>query len=141
MPERGLYDRGMADYTRKNLKTDVDDSAKSFGLSPALEARFAREPLGLTRSGVSYIRIASGERMPFGHRHKEQEEVYVVVSGSGRIKLDDEVLELKRWDAVRIAPETMRNLEAGDEGIELLLFGAPNAGLADAETEQGWWAE
>ena len=131
----------MADYTVRNLKADIDDSATRFGLSPTLEARFAREPLGLENSGVSYVKIAPCERMPFGHTHKEQEEVYVVVGGGGRIKLDDDIVELKRWDAVRIAPETMRNLEAGKDGIELILFGAPNAGFGDAEMTQGWWGD
>jgi mannose-6-phosphate isomerase-like protein (cupin superfamily) len=79
--------------------------------------------------------------MPFGHHHKEQEEVYVVIGGAGRVKLDDEVVDLRRWDALRIPHDTMRNLEAGDEGIELILFGAPNAGPGDAEVTQGWWAE
>jgi mannose-6-phosphate isomerase-like protein (cupin superfamily) len=131
----------MAGYTLRNLKDDVEDSATKFGLSPAMETRFAREPLGLENSGVSYLRLAPGERVPFGHTHKEQEEVYVVVGGDGRVKLDDEILALHRWDALRIAPETMRNVEAGPDGIELLLFGAPNAGFGDAETTQGWWGD
>jgi mannose-6-phosphate isomerase-like protein (cupin superfamily) len=131
----------VADYTRKNLKADVEDSAVKFGLSPALEARFAREPLELQRSGVSYLRLAPGERLPWGHTHKQQEEVYVVVVGSGRIKLDDEIVELREWDAIRIARETMRNVEAGPHGIELILFGAPNAGSGDAEVAQGWWTD
>jgi mannose-6-phosphate isomerase-like protein (cupin superfamily) len=129
----------MAHYTKLNLKRDVEDSAKKFGLSPALETRFARDELALEKSGVTYLRLAPGERMPFGHTHKEQEEVYVVVGGAGRVKLDNDVVDLERWDAVRIAPTTMRNLEAGDEGIELILFGAPNAGSGDAEMVQGWW--
>jgi mannose-6-phosphate isomerase-like protein (cupin superfamily) len=132
---------GMSAYTHLNLKDDVEDSATKFGLSPALESRFARQPLGLENSGVSYLRLAPGVRAPFGHTHKEQEEVYVVVGGAGRIKLDDEIVELKRWDALRIPPETMRNLEGGPEGIELLLFGAPNAGFGDAETVDGWWTD
>ena len=106
-----------------------------------MEARFAREPLGLQNSGVSYLRLAPGERAPFGHTHQEQEEVYVVVGGAGRVKLDDEILELRRWDTLRIAPTTMRNVEAGPDGIELLLFGAPNAGFGDAETVDGWWTD
>jgi mannose-6-phosphate isomerase-like protein (cupin superfamily) len=133
--------RGVADYTLRNLKEDVPDSAVEYGLSPALETRFARELLELRNSGVTYLRLAPDERVPFGHTHKEQEEVYVVVGGGGRIKLDDEIVELRRWDAIRIPPQTMRNLEGGAEGIEVLLFGAPNAGFGDAETEQGWWAE
>jgi mannose-6-phosphate isomerase-like protein (cupin superfamily) len=131
----------MADYTLKNLKEDVEDSAVQFGASPALEARFAREPLELRNSGVSYLRLDSGERVPWGHTHKQQEEVYVVVGGSGRIKLDDEIVELKQWDAVRIAKETMRDVEGGPDGIELILIGAPNAGSGDAELEQEWWTD
>jgi mannose-6-phosphate isomerase-like protein (cupin superfamily) len=131
----------MADYTLKNLKEDVEDSAVQFGASPALEARFAREPLELRNSGVSYLRLAPGERVPWGHTHKQQEEVYVVVGGAGRIKLDDEVVELRKWDALRIARKTMRDVEGGPEGIELILFGAPNAGPGDAELAQEWWTD
>jgi mannose-6-phosphate isomerase-like protein (cupin superfamily) len=131
----------MADYTLKNLKKDVEDSAVQFGASPALEARFAREPLELQNSGVSYLRLAPGGRVPWGHTHKQQEEVYVVVGGSGRIKLDDEIVELGEWDAVRIPKETMRDVDAGPDGIELILFGAPNAGPGDAELEQDWWTD
>jgi mannose-6-phosphate isomerase-like protein (cupin superfamily) len=131
----------MPDYTLKNLKEDVQDSAVEYGLSPALEARFGRDPLELEKSGVSYLRLAPGERVPWGHTHKQQEEVYVVVGGSGRIKLDDEIVDLRRWDAVRIGKETMRDVEAGADGIELILVGAPHAGPGDADMEQGWWAD
>jgi mannose-6-phosphate isomerase-like protein (cupin superfamily) len=131
----------MSAYTHLNLKDDVEDSAVKFGLAPAMEARFAREPLGLEKSGVSYLRLAPGERAPFGHTHKEQEEVYVVVGGAGRINLDDEIVELRRWDILRIAPATMRNVEGGPDGIELILYGAPNAGFGDAETVDGWWTD
>jgi mannose-6-phosphate isomerase-like protein (cupin superfamily) len=129
----------MADYTLKNLKADVEDSAATFGVSPALEARFAREPLDLEKSGVSYLRLAPGERVPWGHTHKQQEEVYVVVSGSGRLRLDDEEVAVKQWDAIRISADTMRNVEGGPDGVELILIGAPNAGSGDAEIVQGWW--
>lgn len=131
----------MADYTLKNLKRDVEDSAVQFGISPALEARFAREPLELQNSGVSYLRLAPGERVPWGHTHKQQEEVYVVVGGSGRIKLDDDVVDVARWDAVRMAPEVMRALEAGPDGLEVVAFGAPATGLHDAQQEMGWWTD
>jgi mannose-6-phosphate isomerase-like protein (cupin superfamily) len=130
----------MADYTIENLK-EVEDSAVEFGFSPDLEARFAREPLALEKSGVSYQRLAPSFRMPFGHRHKEQEELYVIVRGSGRIKLDDEVLALRHWDAVRIPKDTMRCIEAGPDGLELVAFGAPNAGPGDAEMTPGWWTD
>jgi mannose-6-phosphate isomerase-like protein (cupin superfamily) len=131
----------VADYTLKNLKQDVEDSAVEYGLSPALEARFAREPLETAKTAVSYLRLAPGERVPWGHTHKQQEEVYIVVSGSGRIKLDEELVDLGQWDAVRIPPQTMRDVEGGPGGIELLLIGAPNVGPDDAEVSQGWWAD
>jgi mannose-6-phosphate isomerase-like protein (cupin superfamily) len=131
----------MAEYTLKNLKEDVEDSAVEYGLSPALETRFAREPLETESTAISYLRLAPGERVPWGHTHKQQEEVYVVVNGSGRVKLDEDLVDLKQWDAVRIPPETMRNVEGGSDGIELILIGAPNVGSGDAEITQGWWVE
>ena len=130
----------MAGYTLRNLK-DVEDSAPKFGMAPDLEARFAKNALELESSGVSYQRLAPGARVPFGHRHQAQEELYVVVSGSGRIKLDDEIVELRQWDALRIPPEVMRNLEGGPEGIELILFGAPQIEGGDVEMVQGWWSD
>jgi mannose-6-phosphate isomerase-like protein (cupin superfamily) len=130
----------MAGYTLKNLK-EIEDQAPRFGLSPSLEARFAREPLELERSGLSYQRIASGFRVPFGHRHSAQEEIYVLLSGSGRMKLDDKVIELRQWDAVRVAAATMRNFEAGLDGAELLAFGAPAIGPNDAEMAPDWWPD
>jgi mannose-6-phosphate isomerase-like protein (cupin superfamily) len=130
----------MANYTIQNLK-DVDDQAPNFGLSPNLEARMARVPLELENSGVSYQRIAPNFRLPFGHTHNVQEEIYVVVSGSLRAKLDDDVVELKQWDAVRVPRETMRSFEGGPEGAELIAFGAPNTGPGDANVQQGWWID
>jgi mannose-6-phosphate isomerase-like protein (cupin superfamily) len=129
----------MPGYTKVNLESDIEDMAPKFGLAPGLESHFAREPLKLERSGISLFRVAPGFRMPFGHTHGEQEEVYVVVSGSARLKLDDEVLELGQWDAVRIPPGTMRGLEGGPDGCEFLAFGAPDTGNADAEMVPGWW--
>jgi quercetin dioxygenase-like cupin family protein len=129
----------MAGYTIRNFK-DVEDQAPRFGLSPSLEARFAREALESEQLGFSYQRLAPGFRTPFGHRHVEQEEIYVLVGGSGRIKLDDDVLELRQWDVVRIAPETMRCLEAGPDGAELLAF-SPRTDGNDAQPTQGWWAD
>ena len=131
----------MAEYTKLNLKGDVEDMAKKFDLSPGLESRFARKPLGLERSGVSYYKIAPGFRTPFGHRHGEQEEVYVVISGSARLALDDEVEELAQWDAIRIPGPTMRCLEGGPDGAEVIAIGAPNNDNQDAEMVPGWWAD
>ena len=128
----------MSGYTIANLK-ELEDSAVEFGLSPNIEARFARTALESERSGLSYQRLASNFRPPVGHRHEQQEETYVVVSGSGRVKLADGVHELGQWDAIRVAPATARGFEAGPEGMELLVFGAGDGG--DAEVLQDWWGE
>ena len=129
----------MADYTVLNLKEDVEDKAPAFGHAPGLEARFARQALGLESSGISYFRVAPGFRVPFGHRHTEQEEIYLVASGAARVKLDDDVVDLKAWDAVRIPVGTMRGLEGGSDGAEVLAFGAPNTENQNIEMEQDWW--
>lgn len=130
----------MAGYTIVNLK-EVEDQAPKFGFSPNLEARFARIPLELEKSGISYFRISPNFRIPFGHKHRQQEEVYVLVSGSARAKLGDEVVKLKAWDAVRVSPETMRSFEAGPEGAEYIAFGAPNTENRDAEPAPNWWTD
>ena len=101
----------------------------------------ARVPLGLENSGLSYIRLAPGFRIPFGHRHKQQEEVYVLVNGSARIKIEDEVREMKQWDAVRLHRDTARGLEAGEEGAELIAVGAPNTGPGDADLIEEYWSD
>jgi mannose-6-phosphate isomerase-like protein (cupin superfamily) len=131
----------MARYTVVNLKRDVTDQAPKFGYSPQAESRFARVPLELENSGLSYFRCAPGFRMPFGHRHGEQEEVYVVIDGSMRLKLEDEIVELGRWDAARVDADVMRGLEAGPDGVELVAFGAPNTENRDTEMEMGWWSD
>jgi mannose-6-phosphate isomerase-like protein (cupin superfamily) len=129
----------MTSYTKVNLK-EVEDQAPRFGLEENMEARMARVPLELEHSGISYQRLAPNFRLPFGHKHKNQEEVYVVVSGSARAKLDDEVVELRQWDAIRVPKDTMRSFEAGAEGAEVIAVGAPNTGPGDAETIAGWWS-
>ncbi len=129
----------MSEYTHLNLK-DVEDQAPKFGLSPDMEFRMARVPLEMEHAGVSYLRVAPNYRIPFGHNHKNQEEVYLVVSGAGRVKVGDEVRDLKQWDAVRVHKDTMRAFEAGADGLELIAIGAPNTGPGDAEMAQGWWA-
>jgi mannose-6-phosphate isomerase-like protein (cupin superfamily) len=131
----------MTNATIKNLKSEIDDSAPTFGMDPAVEAHFARNDIGAEKFGLSYQRLAPNARMPFGHRHSEQEEVYVIVGGSGRVKIDDDVHEVSRWDAVRVGPGAMRNFEAGADGLELIAFGAPNTDGKDVEMVQGWWAE
>jgi uncharacterized cupin superfamily protein len=128
----------VAPYTKVNLK-HVEDQAERFGLAPKIEFRMGRVALGLENSGVSYQRLEPNFRMPFGHQHKQQEEVYVLVSGSARMKLDDAIVELERWDAIRVPKETVRGTEAGPEGAEFLVIGAPNTGPGDADIHQGWW--
>ncbi len=130
----------MTGYTHLNIK-GVEDQAPKFGLSPDLEFRMGRVPLEMENAGVSYIRMTANYRLPFGHSHKNQEEVYVVVAGSGRAKLEDEIVELKPWDAVRVHKDTTRGFEAGPEGLELIAIGAPNTGPGDADTIQGWWSD
>ena len=128
----------MSPYSKTNLR-ELEDMAARAGLAPAMEARFARGKLGAERSGLSLQRIAPNERQPFGHRHHDSEEIYVVTAGSGRAALADEIVELATWDALRVAPGTMRCFEAGPHGFEFLAFGAGAAGLADVESEPGWW--
>jgi mannose-6-phosphate isomerase-like protein (cupin superfamily) len=131
----------MPDYKVVNLVDDVEDMAPRFGYAPDMQSRFARTALGLQNSGVSLFRLASGFRVPFGHRHAEQEEVYVVVRGSARMKLGDDLVELRQWDAVRVAPSKDRGMEAGPEGAEILAFGAPNTENRDAELLPDFWPE
>jgi mannose-6-phosphate isomerase-like protein (cupin superfamily) len=131
----------MADYTHLNLKDDVEDLAPKHGLSPNLESRFARTALGLEKSGMTYFKIAPNFRLPFGHQHGEQEEVYVVLSGSARFKVEDEVLELQRLDVLRVPGSTRRGMEGGPEGAEILAFGAPNTENKDAQMVQDFWTD
>ena len=133
----------MSDHTHLNLK-DVENSAEKFGFAPDLEARFASGALGLERSGLSYQRLAPGFRMPFGHRHHEQEELYVVLSGGGRMKLGDEEVELRQLDVVRVPPAVARSFEGGPDGLELIAFGSPRTAetaAQDVEQLPGWWGD
>ena len=105
-----------------------------------LEARFGRRALDGETLGVSLMTLAPGFRIPFGHKHASQEEVYVVIRGSARIKVEDEIVEVKEWDAIRFDTDTMRNVEAGPDGIEYLAFGAGDD-PTDAEMVQYWWTD
>jgi mannose-6-phosphate isomerase-like protein (cupin superfamily) len=128
----------VTDFTIKNLK-DVEDAAASRGSD--VEARFGRKHLESQHLGVSYFRYAPGFRTPYGHRHREQEEAYVVVGGSGRIRLDDEIVELRQWDAVRVAPGVVRAFEGGPEGLELIAVGADRPAGGDGEMVQDFWTD
>ncbi len=130
----------MNPYTVRNLK-DVEDAAPKFGMPQGMEARFARQALGGKVVGLSYHRLDANVRQPFGHRHAHQEEVYVLLSGGARVKVDDEIVELGPWDAIRVDKDTMRQFEAGDEGAEFLAFGAPVQPEPDWEIVPGWWSD
>jgi mannose-6-phosphate isomerase-like protein (cupin superfamily) len=127
-------------FTHTSLR-DVEDSAVAFGFSPALESRFARNALESGRVGLSYQRLAPDTRMPFGHSHGEQEEIYVVLGGGGRAKLDDEIVELAPLDALRVSADVTRSFDSGPEGLEFLVFGSGEGGLQDAQIVPGWWAD
>ena len=129
----------MAGYTKTSLR-DVENQAPKFGMPQELDARFARTALGGKTLGLSLMKLAPNFRMPFGHKHSAQEEVYVVVRGSGRIKVEDEIVEVAEWDAIRFDEDTMRNVEAGPDGIEYLAFGAGDD-PTDAEMAQNWWSD
>jgi mannose-6-phosphate isomerase-like protein (cupin superfamily) len=109
-------------HTIKNLN-EVEDSGLKFGFEGVQEARFARGALDAEKTGLAYLKVMPGQRQPFAHKHDEAEEIYVILAGSGRIKLDDEVIDVQPLDAIRIAPTVTRALEGGDDGIEFIVFG------------------
>ena len=109
------------DYTIKNLR-EVEDLAAGHGFGEMQEARFAHGDLESKQSGISLQRVKPGKRHAFAHRHHDAEEIYVVVSGSGRVKLDDEIKEVGELDAIRVAPSVTRAFEADDGGLELIAF-------------------
>ena len=123
-------------YTIKNL-TETADSAVKFGFSDMGEAHFATEELDAEKTGISYQVLKPGKRQAFGHRHDKAEEVYVVLSGSGRVRLDDEIVEIERLDAIRVAPSVMRAFEAGDDGMEYVAFGPRHE--KDGDIDKEFW--
>jgi mannose-6-phosphate isomerase-like protein (cupin superfamily) len=131
-------------YTLVNIRADLENLGPMFDGAPGLEFRAATKALALDKAALSYQRIPPGARFPYGHTHDTQEEVYVVLRGSGRMKVDDEIIELREWDAVRVPPGTWRGYEAGPEGLELLVVGAPNLGedpRGDVHGLRDWWAD
>jgi uncharacterized cupin superfamily protein len=128
-------------FTRRNIKDDLDDLGPQFNGAPGLEFRAAGEALGLEQSGMSYQRIPPGQRFPYGHTHRQQEEIYVVVRGGGRMKCDDEIFEVREWDAVRVPTGTWRGYEAGPDGLEILVIAAPSIDQRDdVEGVRDWWS-
>lgn len=129
----------MPGFTIKNLK-EVESAAPDV-VADRLEARFGRKHLNSEHLGVSYFRYAPGFRSPVGHRHREQEEAYVVVAGSGRIRLDDEVVDVAQWDVVRVAPEVVRGFEGGPGGLEIIAVGSDRPEGGDGEMVRDWWQD
>lgn len=127
----------MADYTKLNVD-EITDQAEEYGMGELQEARFGTKEIGATQVGFGHQRVKPGKRQGFGHKHDEAEEIYYVVSGSGRAKLDDEIIDLAAGDVLRVAAPVMRRFEAGDEGLEYLSFGARHEG--DGDIDPGFWA-
>ncbi|WP_354697963.1 hypothetical protein DSM112329_03622 [Paraconexibacter sp. AEG42_29] len=128
----------MSSYTHKNL-ADVEDAAAKQGFGDGFSARFAADALDCERTGFALETLEPGRKVPFAHRHHEAEEVYVVLAGSGRMLLDGEVRDLAKHDAIRVSPGVARSFDAGDEGLELLVFGPRHEG--DGELLQIDWPE
>ena len=128
----------MPGYAHINL-LEVDDSVA--GRAEGVEGRFGRGPMGATDIGVSHWRYAPSFRSPIGHKHREQEEAYLVVSGSGQILLDDEVADLRQWDLVRVSPEVVRAFAAGPEGLEIVAVGGPKPEGGDGAPGPVTWPE
>jgi mannose-6-phosphate isomerase-like protein (cupin superfamily) len=125
-------------FTHKKLE-DVKDSAADFGHGDAMEARFAKGDLETEETGFSFHRLKPNKRQPFGHQHENAEEVYVVVRGDGLFKLDDEIIEVETLDAIRVSPEVTRAFEAGDDGLEVLVFGPSRDG--DGSLDPDFWTD
>jgi uncharacterized cupin superfamily protein len=125
-------------FTKVSLDA-VDDVAPANGFGDCWEARVARTALAAERTGVSFFRLAPGKRSPFTHRHTNAEEIYVVLGGSGRVKLGDELLDLGPLDCIRVAPATARAFEAGPDGLQFLAVGAHHPG--DGEPVQDPWTD
>jgi mannose-6-phosphate isomerase-like protein (cupin superfamily) len=128
----------MSDFTITNLMELENVAAQR---TSDVDARFARSHIDSEHLGVSYFRYAPGFHSQTGHSHREQEEAYVVVSGSGRVKLDDEIRDLRRWDVVRVAPQVIRAFEAGPEGLELIAVGSDRPEGGDGTMVSDWWTE
>ena len=126
-------------YTITNLR-EVENMAPKFDMPEEMEARFARSAIDGETLGLSLFKLAPNFRIPFGHKHKAQEEVYVIVKGSARVKVDDEIVELGQWDAIRFGKDTMRNMEAGPDGVEYIAVSAGDD-PRDAEMAPSWWSE
>ncbi len=128
----------MSSYAIVNL-FDVENSVGD--RAPGIEGRFARKHLDSRDLGVSHFRYGANLRSPVAHSHGEQEEAYVVVAGSGRVLLDDQVHDLREWDVLRVAPEVVRAFEAGPEGLDILAVGGPRPADGDGVMGPAEWPD
>jgi mannose-6-phosphate isomerase-like protein (cupin superfamily) len=128
----------MSRFATVNL-LDVEDSIGE--RLPGVEGRFGRTHLGSRDLGISHFHYTANLRSPMAHSHREQEEAYVVVAGSGRLLLDKEIIELRPWDAVRVAPEVVRAFEAGPEGLDIIAVGGPRPADGDGEIAAATWPD
>ncbi len=128
----------MSSYTLVNLR-DIEDVVGD--RAPGVEGRFGRKHLDSKELGVSYFRYGPNVRSPMGHSHRVQEEAYIVVEGSGRAKLDDEIIEVSKWDVLRVAPEVVRAFEGGPEGLALIAIGGTRPEDGDGVPVPGWWTD
>jgi uncharacterized cupin superfamily protein len=129
----------MSAYAIVNLKDEVEDSWGE--RAPGTEGRFARKHLDSEHLGVSYLRYSPGVRSQTAHSHREQEEAYVVVMGSGQVRLNDEIREIRCWDVVRVNPATVRAFEAGDDGLELIAIGSDRPDGGDGVFAPSAWID
>jgi mannose-6-phosphate isomerase-like protein (cupin superfamily) len=131
----------MTTYTVQDLN-EVQNQGENFGLNPdEYQVRMAKDPLECQHAGISLVRLGPGYRVPFGHSHKTQEEIYVLVKGGARIKIEDDIVDMKPMTAVRVDPGAMRGFEAGSEGADLIAIGAPKTGPGDGDVVPGWWSD
>jgi mannose-6-phosphate isomerase-like protein (cupin superfamily) len=128
----------MSAYKKVNLM-ELDDVVGD--RAPGVEGRFARKAMEARDLGVSHWRLVPNLRAPASHSHGEQEEAYVVISGSGRMRLDDEIVELRQWDVVRVAPEVTRGFEAGPDGLEYVAVGGPRPEEGDGQLSEEPWPD
>jgi mannose-6-phosphate isomerase-like protein (cupin superfamily) len=138
VPAEAVGTLAVMSYAKKNLR-NVEDMAVKHGLSATQQARFPRGDLGAEQTGLNYLIVKAGQREAFAHRHGQAEEIYVVLAGSGRVKLDDELVDLAPLDAVRVSPGVARSFEAGGDDLEVLVFGPHVEG--DAEMVSDFWGE
>jgi mannose-6-phosphate isomerase-like protein (cupin superfamily) len=128
-----------SNFSHKNFKDDIPDAAAD--RDEDVEGHFGRSALDAEQIGVSYWRYGPNFSAPFGHSHEVQEEAYVVVSGSGRMKIDDEIIELRQWDVVRVAPKAIRGFRSGADGLELIAVGGNRPPDGDGKMQPDFWTE